>query len=108
MQRLERFESAAQPSLMQVTAGSCIRVCHGALWLTLEGQPDDIWLAGGEQWVATGPAKLWISGEPHVSFELLHPVAPRRSDAAWARSVQAVLATSYRTFLLSAGRRAFT
>ena len=49
MQRLERFESAAQPSLMPVAAGSCIRVCGGALWLTLEGQPDDIWLTGGEQ-----------------------------------------------------------
>lgn len=86
MQRLDRFEStSATPSRLHVTAGSSIRVCQGRLWLTIEGQLEDVWLAPGEAWHASAHVTVWLSGEPQASFELLHPrPGPIRPYAAIA------------------------
>ena len=84
MQRLDRFEStstAARP--LRLDAGSTIRVCHGRLWLTMDGQLEDVWLAPGDVWVAGRPVTVWLSGEPLAGFELLHPVALKPSGLPW-------------------------
>lgn len=84
MQRLDRFESTSTTARpLRLGAGSTIRVCHGRLWLTMDGQLDDVWLAPGDLWVADRPVTVWLSGEPQAGFELLHPVALKPSGLPW-------------------------
>lgn len=96
MYRMELFEcSAATPIQLHLKAGSGIRVNSGRLWLTVEGQPEDIWLRGAEQWIAAQDVKVWISAEPVAGFGLLRPLVrlPQRPGSCYV-SLPAINACS--------------
>jgi hypothetical protein len=93
MYRMELFEcSAATPIQLHLKAGSSIRVHSGRLWLTVEGQSEDIWLCGGEQWSAPRDLQVWLSAEPVASFGLLHPVLPVDAQSNAAHAFEPLLA----------------
>ena len=74
MQSMEWFESSSDaPARLQLAAGACIRVRAGRLWLTVEGQANDVWLGAGESWSAAQAANVWLSGEPVAQFAVLRP-----------------------------------
>lgn len=80
MYRIENFElSTSRVVAFQAKAGCVIRVTAGRLWLTVQGQPRDVWLQAGESWTAPRvDAVLWLSAEPSASFQMAHAMAPRR------------------------------
>ena len=84
MHQIENFElSISRVVAFQAKAGCVIRVTAGRLWLTLQGQPDDVWLQAGESWSVPGAnAVLWLSAEPSASFQMAHAIAPRRRRTA--------------------------
>ena len=75
MQSRELFECLSPtPSRLRLPAGSRVRVNAGTLWLTVQGQGDDIWLRCGEHWQASADVLVWLSGVPTADFELVRPV----------------------------------
>jgi hypothetical protein len=81
MQSLELFESlSSTPARMRLAAGACIRVSAGKLWLTVEGQSDDVWLSAGAQWCASRDLMVWLSGEPTAKFDVLYPVSRKEAE----------------------------
>jgi hypothetical protein len=79
MYRLELFElHTGTPSRMHLKAGNRLRVNAGTLWLTLQGQSDDVWLRTGEYWNAPRDVTVWLSGEPSARIDVLHG-APERA-----------------------------
>ena len=84
MHRIENFElSTFRVVAFQAKAEAVIRVTAGRLWLTVQGQPHDVWLQAGESWRVPGAnAVLWLSAEPMACFQMAHAIAPRRRPAA--------------------------
>jgi hypothetical protein len=81
MYRLELFElHTGKPSRMHLKAGNRIRVNAGTLWLTLEGQSEDVWLRTGEHWDAPQDVTVWMSGEPSARIDLLRG-SPERATS---------------------------
>ena len=75
MQSLELFEFlSSTPARMRMAAGASIRVNSGKLWVTAEGQLEDIWLSAGGQWHAPCDLVAWLSAEPRTAFEVLRPL----------------------------------
>jgi hypothetical protein len=74
MYRLELFECRTTPIQLHLKAGSGIRLNTGRLWLTVEGQCEDVWLRADEQWDAPHDVKVWLSAESVAHFGLLHAV----------------------------------
>jgi hypothetical protein len=83
MYQIENFElNTSRVVALQAKAGCVIRVTAGRLWITVQGQPDDVWLQAGESWsVPGGGAVVWLSAEPSASFQMAHAIAPRRRAA---------------------------
>ena len=82
MQSLELFESSSsEPALLRLSAGACIRVNSGRLWLTIEGRADDFWLGAGSVWRADKQFTVWLSGEPAATFAVLRQRAGAGADA---------------------------
>lgn len=87
MRHIEHFElSAGRVVALQIRAGSALRVTHGRLWLTLEGQPSDIWLLPGQSWMMPVHGTLWLSAEPVAEFQLTQP-APMRLRPRWHQTL---------------------
>ena len=84
MHRIENFElSTCRVVAFQASAGTVIRVTAGRLWLTVQGQPVDVWLQAGESWSVPGAnAVLWLSAEPLACFQMAHAIAARRRPGA--------------------------
>ena len=84
MHRIENFELSTLPVVaFQASAGTVIRVTAGRLWLTVQGQPLDVWLQAGESWSVPGAnAVLWLSAEALACFQIAHAIAARRRPAA--------------------------
>ena len=81
MHSLELFESSSsQPARLRLSAGACIRVNSGRLWLTIEGRADDLWLDAGCVWRADSELTVWLSGEPTATFAVLR----QRADVSVA------------------------
>ncbi|CAN5406696.1 hypothetical protein BH10PSE16_BH10PSE16_20370 [soil metagenome] len=80
MYQIENFElSTSRVVAFHPKAGCVIRVTAGRLWLTVQGQPHDVWLQAGESWAVPGVnAVLWLSAEPSASFQMAHAIAPQR------------------------------
>jgi quercetin dioxygenase-like cupin family protein len=69
----------AQPAMLKVTAGE--------VWLTVEGKPDDYWLASGESYRLPRGATAWISAGRHGARVVLSgshhfPAWPLRRGSA--------------------------
>ena len=93
MHRIENFElSTFRVVAFQAKAEAVIRVTAGRLWLTVQGQPHDVWLQAGESWRVPGArAVLWLSAEPSACFQVAHAIGPRRrTDAQLALAFDAV------------------
>lgn len=72
MHQVESFEwSSPRVVAIKLKAGSVIRVTSGRLWLTQQGQTDDVWLQTGATWTVPVNATLWLSAEPVTQFQLL-------------------------------------
>ena len=84
MHRIENFELSTLPVVaFQASAGTVIRVTAGRLWLTVQGQPVDVWLQAGESWSVPGAsAVLWLSAEPFACFQMAHAITARRRPTA--------------------------
>ena len=84
MHRIESFElSTFRVVAFHASAGTVIRVTAGRLWLTVQGQPVDVWLQAGESWSVPGAnAVLWLSADPLACFQMAHAIAPGRRPAA--------------------------
>jgi Protein of unknown function (DUF2917) len=71
-----------------------LTVCHGMLWVTVEGEPDDRWLRAGESMELSPHSTAWISSpESNSRFVLASESVPvlrvsRRFDwyRMWART----------------------
>ena len=82
MYRLELFECRTTPIQLHLKAGSGIRLNTGRLWLTVEGQREDVWLCAGEQWDALRDVKVWLSAESVAHFGLLH-AGEKKATLGW-------------------------
>lgn len=79
MYQIEHFElSAPRVVALALKAGAVIRVSSGRLWLTVQDQPDDIWLHAGAAWTLPAPGTLWLSAEPAATFQVLVQTSPWR------------------------------
>lgn len=79
MHLIENYELTAPRAVaFQLKAGSEIRVVSGRLWLTLQGQPEDVWLKAGEVWTLPVIGQVWLSAEPAAHFRIAHFAAVRR------------------------------
>ncbi len=47
----------------EVAAGASLRVLAGRLWITLDGDPDDHFIAAGQGWTATRAGRCVIQGD---------------------------------------------
>lgn len=75
MYQIETFElSTSRVALFRLKAGCVIRVTQGRLWLTQQGQADDIWLRTGERWTVPVNGVLWLGAEPMAEFKLAQPL----------------------------------
>lgn len=79
---------------LPVRAGAVIRVGQGSLWLTLQGQPQDVWLQRGQTWTVPVTSQLWLSAEPAATFELVHALVdwplgrhPQTPPGGWLSSL---------------------
>ena len=78
MYQIKHFELATQrPVALHLRAGSVIRSASGCVWLTMAGQPDDVWLNAGESWTVTRVGTVWISAEAAAAFQVAQLAAPR-------------------------------
>ena len=57
---------------LKLGAGCVIRVTHGRLWVTLQGDAQDVWLQAGEGWALPDSGTVWLSAEPVAQFQLAH------------------------------------
>jgi len=73
----------------------------GRLWLTQSGDPDDHFIAAGEDWVLCGPGEVVVEsdGEEMAVFSLRFGVEPQASSA----STRAEPAPAARPVLVGAG-----
>lgn len=82
MYQIETFElGTSRVALFRLKAGCVIRVTQGRLWLTLQGQSDDIWLHTGERWTVPVNGVLWLSAEPRAEFKMAQPLPKRWTPA---------------------------
>ena len=87
MRHIEHFElSAGSVVALQIRAGSALRVTRGRLWLTLAGQPNDIWLLPDQCWVMPVHGTLWLSAEPVAEWQLVQ-AAPVRLRPRWHQTL---------------------
>lgn len=82
MYRIELFECRTTPIQLHLKAASAIRLNTGMLWLTVEGQCEDVWLRAGEQWDAPRDVKVWLSAESVAHFGLLH-AGEKKATLRW-------------------------
>lgn len=47
----------------EVAAGAALTVLAGRLWITLDGDPDDHFVAAGQGWTATRAGRCVIQGD---------------------------------------------
>lgn len=80
MYQIIHFElNASRVAAFQLKPGAVIRVTAGRLWLTLQGQTDDVWLRAGDHWtLPAGRAIVWLSAEPTAEFQIAQPVMARQ------------------------------
>lgn len=80
MYQIENFELRTPHVVaFQPKAGCVIRVTTGRLWLTLQGNPNDVWLQAGESWtMPVVNATLWLSAEPAAEFQIAQSITLRR------------------------------
>ena len=79
MYQIETFElSSSRAALFRLKAGCVIRVTQGRLWLTLQGQSDDIWLRTGESWTVPVNRTICLSAEPLALFQVAQAIAATR------------------------------
>lgn len=79
MYQIEHFElSATRATTFQLKTGCVIRVTSGRLWLTVQGDHNDVWLQAGEHWIMPANGTLWLSAEPQAVFQIAQPIAVLR------------------------------
>jgi hypothetical protein len=84
MVRIEHYELASPRAVaLYLGTGSTIRVSSGRLWLTVQGQPQDVWLQAGEGFTLGSAGTAWLSAEPAAQFQVAWSVRqPWRWSAA--------------------------
>ena len=96
MHLIEHYElKTPRVAAFELKAQSEIRVLRGRLWLTLAGQPEDVWLQPGQTWTLPVNGLLWLSAEPVAAFQVAQfsaaqPAAPQRlkrtPDPFWLKA----------------------
>src|SRR5690606_1711856 len=79
MQELRDFEldQAGTPVSWRARPGQRIVARDGNIWLTVEGQHSDVWLAPGQSFALPEGAWVWISADaPRARFTLAQEAAP--------------------------------
>lgn len=75
MVRIEHFElTTPHTASLALEAGCVIRVSSGRLWLTVQGQSDDVWLQAEGCFTLPTRGKVWISAEPAAQFQVARRV----------------------------------
>ena len=75
MYRIETFElSQPRVAAFQLKAGCVIRVTAGSLWLTQQGQSNDVWLQDGGRWTLPAKGMVWLSAETAAAFQIAQPI----------------------------------
>ncbi|MDC8786411.1 DUF2917 domain-containing protein [Roseateles koreensis] len=77
---LELRDAVARP--LHLRQGCILRVLTGRVWLTQDRDSADLWLLPAQEWQAPASAsvKLWLSGEPTASLQILNPI--RKTDTS--------------------------
>ena len=71
----------------------CIRVVHGSAWLTVPGEPRDVFLAAGDEWCLNGRDVV------------IGAAAPARVQIAGAITSEGAFARAWRRFVGAARRQ---
>ncbi|RZT38672.1 DUF2917 domain-containing protein [Cupriavidus agavae] len=76
MRELRTFEldQPGHPVSWRARHGQSVTALEGQLWLTVEGQPADIWLRPGDTRVLTEGERVWLSAESASARFLLTEV----------------------------------
>lgn len=91
MQELKDFQldGSGRPVGWRAGPDQSIVVREGRVWLTVEGEARDVWLAPGDHHALPEGGMVWLSGEaPGARFTLAQPARPqplRRLLAQWRR-----------------------
>jgi hypothetical protein len=85
MVEIKHFEMST-PSIaaLALDGGSVIRLISGRLWLTVQGQSDDVWLTASGNFTLSARGTVWISAEPAAQFQVAQRVAHWRGPALQA------------------------
>jgi hypothetical protein len=60
-----------------------VRVCEGLLWLTVEGDAEDRWLAAGDSIELTAKSVVWISSVSTISRVTLVTAPAEEKRGLW-------------------------
>ena len=74
MDELRTFELGPQHTAQALTLGRIATLCaiSGPIWITVEGEADDIWLQAGERIDVAAGKRVWLSAEhDHARFTVL-------------------------------------
>lgn len=64
MRHIQHYElDAQQCELFETTANTIVSIEAGVLWLTIEGEAADHWLAAGESIEIDAARRVWLSAE---------------------------------------------
>ncbi|WP_455279121.1 DUF2917 domain-containing protein [Cupriavidus necator] len=90
MRELRTFEldEPGQPVSWRAGYGQTVCAAAGKLWVTVEGDPNDIWLEPGAELALPEGYRVWLSGDgPGARFTLAQTPAPwsLRRLGAWLR-----------------------
>src|SRR5688572_28739604 len=66
----------------------CLRAERGSLWITIDGEPDDIELDAGQSRVFDGRAKVLVSSLGGDAVVSVTPLAGKPSTPAWLVRLQ--------------------
>jgi len=89
--RIFELDEPGQPVSWRAGYGQTVSAVAGRLWVTVEGNPHDIWLEPGAVLALPEGYRVWLSGDaPGARFTLAQTPAPwsLRRLVAWARALR--------------------
>lgn len=99
MDELRTFE-LDEPRIAQALSlarAATIRAVTGPIWVTVEGEMDDVWLEAGQQMTIARGTRIWLSADVEGARFTVRVHRPRVGVERWTRVFAAVVERLTRT-----------